>query len=116
MKILICAKDKEPSAEVDPRFGRAAFFLLHDTETGAWAAIPNDSALLGEHGAGVQSAEQVCKLKPGAVICGHIGPRAIAVLQAAGVRIYRGEGCTVSEAAEALLRDQLPELEDANRM
>lgn len=113
MKIVVSAKNGTPESEVDPRFGRASHFLVFETEGGAWQAVDNASALSAAHGAGIQSAETVCRLGAKAVISGHVGPKAFTVLSAAGVRVYRGDARTARAAVEDFQRGQLPELKDS---
>jgi len=114
MKIVVSAKGKEPESEVDPRFGRASCFLVFDTESGAWQTVDNASAVSAAHGAGIQSAETVCRLGANIVISGHVGPKAFSVLAAGGVKVYRGDARTALEAVEAFRRGRLPELNDSN--
>jgi predicted Fe-Mo cluster-binding NifX family protein len=114
MKILISARGQSPGAEVDPRFGRADWFLVYDTGEKSWEAVSNESAQSASQGAGIQAAEAAGKAGAEAVITGHVGPKAFAVLRAAGMRIYRGDARTAGEAAEAFERGQLPELRDPN--
>ena len=114
MKIVVGAKGGTPESEVDPRFGRAACFLVFDTESGVWQAVDNVSAISAAHGAGIQSAETVCRLGADTVISGHVGPKAFTVLVAGGVKIYRGDARTAREAVEAFQRGQLAELNDSN--
>jgi predicted Fe-Mo cluster-binding NifX family protein len=114
MKIVVSAKGRAPDSEIDPRFGRAACFLVFDTGSGAWQAVDNAQALSAAHGAGIQSAETVCRLGAGIVISGHVGPKAFTVLAAGGVKIYQGDARTASEAVEAFQCGQLVELKDSN--
>jgi predicted Fe-Mo cluster-binding NifX family protein len=114
MKIVVSAKGGTPESEVAPRFGRAACFLVFDTESGVWQAVDNASAISAAHGAGIQSAETVCRLGADIVISGHVGPKALTVLAAGGVKIYRGDARTAREAVEAFQRGQLPELKDSD--
>ena len=45
MKIAITSRDSEISSEVDPRFGRAACFLIYDLEDDSFEFIENEQAL-----------------------------------------------------------------------
>jgi predicted Fe-Mo cluster-binding NifX family protein len=114
MKIVVSAKGQSPDSEVDPRFGRAACFLLFDTESGAWQPVDNAQCLSAAHGAGIQSAETVCKLGTNVVISGHVGPKAFAVLEAGGVRIYRSDSQPAAMAVQAFQRGELAELLDSD--
>jgi predicted Fe-Mo cluster-binding NifX family protein len=57
MKIVVSAKGRVPDSEVDPRFGRAACFLVFDTGSGAWQAVDNGPAQTAAHGADIQCAD-----------------------------------------------------------
>ena len=114
MRIVISAKRKTPNGEVDPRFGRAPWFLIHDTERGSWDAISNESTQDSSHGAGVRAAETVSKTGADAVITGQVGPMAFAVLQAAGIRILRGDARTAAEAVEAFQKGRLLEVRESS--
>lgn len=100
MKIVITATGETLDADVDPRFGRAAKFILFDTETDEFEAVDNTQNLNAAQGAGIQAAESVSRLGAEGVISGHCGPKAFRALTAAGIAIYTGAEGTVSEAVE----------------
>jgi predicted Fe-Mo cluster-binding NifX family protein len=114
MKIVVSAKGESPASEVDPRFGRAAWFLAFETEDETWQSVNNAAALSAAHGAGIQSAETVCRLGAQAVISGHVGPKAFAVLAAGGVKVYQGDARTVQAAIDDFNGGRLPEIENSN--
>ena len=114
MKIAVTATGSQPTSEVDSRFGRAPWFLFHDTETRSWEAVANKNNAAAPHGAGIQTAENVVRLGAEAVITGHCGPKAYQVLSAAKVKIYLGDARTVEEALRAFEGGQLRELNEAN--
>jgi predicted Fe-Mo cluster-binding NifX family protein len=101
MVIAVTAKGVDLEAPVDPRFGRAAAFVVVDTDTGAVRALDNREASLGGHGAGIQAARLMADQGVHAVLTGHCGPNAYRALQAAGVRVFTGvtEG-TVQDAVK----------------
>ncbi|HOP77636.1 MAG: NifB/NifX family molybdenum-iron cluster-binding protein [Thermogutta sp.] len=106
MKVVVTAQGTTLDSPVDPRFGRAATFLLVDTET--LEAVAHENTAAGEpQGAGTQAARAVIMLGPQAVITGHVGPRAFAVFQAAGIPIFLAERGTVREAIAAFKAGQL---------
>ena len=87
---------------MDPRFGRAAGFLLVDTETSEHEVIHNTQNLNAMQGAGIQAAQTVCSHHPDYVLTGHCGPKAFRALEAAGVKVVVGVEGTVAEAVEKL--------------
>ncbi|MEW5947696.1 MAG: NifB/NifX family molybdenum-iron cluster-binding protein [bacterium] len=98
MKIAITSSGKDLDAQVDPRFGRAAGFIIYDLETGAFEYKDNSQNLNAMQGAGIQSAKHISDCGAGALITGHCGPKAFAGLKAAGVKIFTGAAGTVAEA------------------
>ena len=115
MKIAITASGDTLDAAVDPRFGRAAQFIVFDTETGEFAAHDNAQNLNAAQGAGIQAAQTVSDLGVEALLTGHCGPKAFRALTAAGIAIYNGaQGGTVGEAAEAFMRGDLQKADGAD--
>ena len=97
MTICITARGEGLNSEVDPTFGRAAYFLFIDPETLITETVKN---VPGAHGAGVQAAQTVAAKKASAVITGSVGPNAYQGLSAAGIKIYTGAKGTIKEALE----------------
>jgi predicted Fe-Mo cluster-binding NifX family protein len=110
MKLIVTATAPDIDAAVDPRFGRGAYFIEIDTETGQWHAHENQ-AVNASGGAGSQAAQAVVRQGAGAVVSGDFGPNAHLVLAAADVRMYLlGTSKTPREAAAALAAGSLPEV------
>jgi predicted Fe-Mo cluster-binding NifX family protein len=100
LKIAISASGPDLDARVDPRFGRAPFFLIVDTETGEFEAVPNRMNLMAPQGAGIQAAALVARYKPAAVLIGHCGPKAFYTLEAAGIKVIVGVEGSAREAVQ----------------
>ena len=101
MKVAVSSVGDTLDSAVDPRFGRAAQFLLVDTDSGEHQLISNAQNLNAAQGAGIQAAQTVAELGVDAVLTGHCGPKAFATLSAAEVTIFPGaSGVTVAEAVE----------------
>ncbi len=105
MKIVVTSSGNTPDAPVDPRFGRAAKFILFDTETGKWEAIDNLQNLNAAQGAGIQAAQTVSRLGAECLITGHCGPKAFRTLTAAGIAIYTGVDGQSGMEAITLFKD-----------
>jgi len=84
MKIAITANERTMDANVDPRFGRCAYFLIVDTDTMDFEAVGNPNNALNQ-GAGIQSAQLVADQGVNFVLTGQCGPKAYEALLAAGV-------------------------------
>lgn len=99
MKIAVTCVGKEMNSQVDPRFGRAAYFLIVETETMAFEAVENGN-VAAAGGAGINSAKVVIDADAQAVLTGNCGPNAERTLKAANVVLYTGAQGTVAEAVE----------------
>ncbi|MHA1711627.1 MAG: NifB/NifX family molybdenum-iron cluster-binding protein [Candidatus Freyarchaeota archaeon] len=108
MKICVTATAGELDAQVDPRFGRCPYFVIVDSETMRFEAIPNAAAgAMG--GAGIQAAQIVVNKGINVLITGNVGPNAFQALSAAGIRIVTGAYGTVREVIEKYKRGELRE-------
>ena len=113
MKIAVTSQGTDLDAAVDPRFGRARFFLVVDTDSGEAEVVDNATNLNAAQGAGIQAARQVAELGVSAVLTGHVGPKAFATLRAAGVPVHTGAQGTVREAVAAFKAGTLARAADA---
>jgi len=114
MKIAVSSQGEELTSQVDPRFGRAQYFIIYDTETGDFAAVSNEQNLNAAQGAGVQAAQNVAQHQVDLVISGNLGPKAYATLSAAGVKTALWSEGTVAEAVELAKNDKLKVSDGAN--
>ena len=114
MKIAVTSQGRDMTSPVDPRFGRAKYFLVVDTETGAFSVAGNTQNLNAAQGAGIQAGRNVVNLGAEAVISGHLGPKAFATLQASGVKMYTGATGGVSEAVDQFKAGKLQQIASAD--
>ena len=98
MKVVVTSTGDALEAQVDPRLGRAAKFILYDTETKEFSVIDNSAGVTASHGAGVTAGQAIADVGAEAVITGNCGPRAFQVLSAAGIKVYVGASGTVADA------------------
>lgn len=110
MKIIVTSAGPDIDAQVDPRFGRAAWFVTVDTDTLLWEAHANEAANAAG-GAGSQAAQFAAHQGVEAVLSGAYGPNAFLTLQAGGVRMaLLGSCATVREAVTAFASGRLDEV------
>lgn len=109
MKIAFTTKGKDWDSMMDPRFGRAEFFLVYDEDSKELAFLDNSDIQEEAHGAGPKTAQRVFELSPEILITGNgPGGNAATVLEKAGMQIYIGAGqMTVKEAFEAYKNNKL---------
>jgi predicted Fe-Mo cluster-binding NifX family protein len=113
MKIAVTSTGKTLDSQVDPRFGRTAFFVIVDTETMDFTVIENENIAAGG-GAGISSAKTVIDTGTQAVLTGNCGPNAERTLNAAGIKIYTGVSGKVSEAVELFKTGKLTKATEPN--
>jgi len=101
MKVAISTSGKELSSELDPRFGRAAGFLVIDTDTNEFTYHDNTQNLQAAQGAGIQAAQNVAATGVKAVVTGHMGPKAFTAVDRGNIDVYLSEAATVQQALEA---------------
>jgi predicted Fe-Mo cluster-binding NifX family protein len=114
MKVVVTAVGGDVKSLLDPRFGRAKFFVVADTDTGSVEAFDNAQNLNAAQGAGIQAAQTVSRLGGEALISGHVGPKAFQALSAAGIRMYLSDACTVEEAIRRFKAGELKALQSAD--
>ena len=113
MKVAVSSSGKDLNSQIDPRFGRCAYFLILETDDMSYEAFDNENIALGG-GAGIQSAQFIASKGAKAVITGNCGPNAVRTLSAAGVELYVGENGTVKDAAQRYKNGELRSTADPN--
>jgi predicted Fe-Mo cluster-binding NifX family protein len=95
-KLAITSEGPSLDDQVDPRFGRAAGFLLVDPDTMTTEYLNNGQSQVMAQGAGIQAAQIVARAGVDWVLTGFVGPKAFQVLEAAGIKVGQNlEGLTV---------------------
>jgi predicted Fe-Mo cluster-binding NifX family protein len=112
MKIAISAVKPDIESNLDPRFGRCAYFVFVDSETLQWEALPNP-AMNARGGAGTMAAQFVANEGAKAVISGEFGPNAYAALNIAGIRGYVASNGKVSQLISDLNAGKLTQVSSA---
>jgi len=113
MKICVTATADSLDAQIDPRFGRCAYFIIVDSETMQFEAIPN-AAAGASGGAGIQAAQTIANKGVKLLITGNVGPKAFQALSAAGIEIATGVSGTVRDAVEKFKRGELRKTDAPN--
>ena len=113
MKIAITSTGQTLDSQVDPRFGRTAYFIIVDTKSMEFGAIENQN-INAAGGAGINSAKVVIDAEAKAVLTGNCGPNAQRTLSAADVKLYTGVTGTISEVIELFKTGRLVETTEPN--
>ena len=114
MKIAIAAQARDLSSPLDPRFGRAKWLILVDTDTDNFEVHDNALNLNAPTGAGIQTAQNVANLGAEAVITGNLGPNAFKTLNAAKVKAFLCEAATARQALDLFKNNKLQQVTEPN--
>ena len=109
MKIAVSAKGTTIESLMDQRFGRAAFFIIVQTDDMGVEVVDN-SAVAASGGAGISAAQAIADKDVEAVVTGNVGPNAMNVLKAAKIKLYKGSAESVKENVELFKKGQLVEI------
>jgi len=109
MKICLPTSGKNGLTEmVYNHFGSAPFFTIYDTGTKGIEIIENDNEH-HNHGA-CQPLSVIAKHKVDIIMTTGMGARAVQILNSDGIKVFKLEGNTVSEAIKKFEDNQLVEL------
>ncbi len=106
MKIAVSSSGGDLDSQVNPRFGRCAYFAIVETDDMSFEAFDNENIALGG-GAGIQSAQFVASKGAKAVITGNCGPNAVQTLSVSKVEVFVGHSGTVREVIERYTRGDI---------
>jgi len=114
MKIAVTSKGTDLDAEVDPRFGRAAYFIVVNTETLDFEVLDNSENVNALRGAGIQAAKIISDKGVQVLLTGYCGPNAFKTLQAAGLKVVNDATGTIKEAVKSFTDGKLNVSDKAN--
>lgn len=111
MTIAIPVEDKSISTNVCVSYGRAPYFLIYDTDTKE-STFVNNSAASSTGGAGIKASQIIVDNKVNALLTPRCGENAAAVLEVAGIKIYKTSSISVKENINAFIADELSLLDE----
>ena len=114
----IAITSEAPSLDslVDPRFGRAAGFLIVDADTMEFEYVDNGNAQTMSQGAGIQAAENVAQSGATVVLTGYVGPKAFQALSAVSIHVGQNlDNMTVRQAVERYISGDVEMATQPNR-
>jgi len=107
MKVAVTSTGKTLQDDVDPRFGRAAYILIIDTETMQFEVVDNSPNINAFKGAGIQAATMLSDKGAEALLTGYCGPNAFKTAHTAGIKVVSDVSGTVENAIENFRSGQL---------
>ena len=114
MKIAVTSTGTDLDAEVDPRFGRARYIIVVDSDTLDFEVLDNSENENALKGAGIQAASMVSEKGAEVLLTGFCGPNAFKTLSAANIGVANDVSGTVREAVKAYIDGKLPLVDKAN--
>ncbi|MEJ2588449.1 MAG: NifB/NifX family molybdenum-iron cluster-binding protein [Deltaproteobacteria bacterium] len=114
MKIAVTSQGTDLTSEVDPRFGRAAYIIIVDSEDFTFEVVDNSENVNALKGAGIQAAKTASEKGAEVLLTGFCGPNAFKALNAAGIKVANDAAGTVKDAVNAYLEGKLPLADAAN--
>src|SRR6056297_124825 len=114
MKVCITATKKDKKSKIDPRFGRAQYFLIFNDDGEIEETIDN-SAQNAQRGAGISAAQKLDDKDVDILITGNIGPNAFNALNAAQIKVFLADSSLTAENAfNKWKENELKEVEKPN--
>ena len=109
MLIAITALENSVQSEIDPRFGRAAYYIIVNTETDEVTVHDNSDGTGASNGAGTGAAQTLSEYGVEALYTGSVGPKAADVLQKANIPYYENITGTVQNLLDQLKAGGAPQ-------
>jgi predicted Fe-Mo cluster-binding NifX family protein len=103
MRVCVTAEGEDLEALVAEEFGHAPYLIMVDPDNMEFEVF--DNVLVDtDIGYGIQTAENIIKLRAEVVLTGFVGPHGIKKLESKGVKVVTDEEGTVRQALEAFNR------------
>ncbi len=114
MKLAITSQGLDLDSQVDPRFGRAAYILIVDSETFDFEVVDNNENVNAFKGAGIQAASIVNDKGAKVLLTGYCGPNAFKTLKAANIKVVNDVNGSIKETVKSFNDGKLTFAEQAN--
>jgi predicted Fe-Mo cluster-binding NifX family protein len=98
MKVAITSKGADIDSPVDPRFGRAPYVIIFDSESNEFESLDNLENVNRLKGAGIHAATMISEKGAEVLMTGYCGPNAIKTLNAAKIKVVLEVVGTVKDA------------------
>jgi predicted Fe-Mo cluster-binding NifX family protein len=105
VRICVTAEGTDLDALVAEEFGHAPYLIIVDPDTMKFEVF--DNVLVDtDIGYGIQTAENIVKLRADVVLTGFVGPHGVKKLGSKDIKLVTDEEGTVRQAIEAFKRRQ----------
>jgi len=106
MRIAVSSTGRGPESEIDPRFGRCAYFIIIDRDSMDYQVHNNENMALGRS-AGIRLHSLLRQRVKDVVITGNCGTNAMQTLSAAGIKVITGQQGNVKDIIERYRKGEL---------
>lgn len=109
MKIAVSSVGTSKDSKLEPRFGRANYFVVFDTESKDYSFIDNQEIQNAAHGAGPQTSQKIFDAGVKVILTGNgPGKNAFQVLEAGNIKMYIcKEDISAQEVIKKYLNNEL---------
>ncbi len=109
MNIAFTTKGENWDSKMDPRFGRAAYFVILNEDTKELKVVDKSDIEQEAHGAGPKAVTKLAELKADVLITGNgPGGNAATIIEKLGIVCYIGAGeMSMQEAYDAYRNEKL---------
>jgi len=114
MKLVFASTGSDLESALDSRFGRCPCLVCYDTESKEVNSVNNSQNLNAVQGAGIQAATTVADLGAEYIFCGHCGPKAFRVFEAANIKVICGVKGKLSNLVKEFEAGNLKEANSAD--
>jgi predicted Fe-Mo cluster-binding NifX family protein len=103
MKVAITSTGNSLESTIDPRFGRCAYFVICDLETGSTEFLPNPSKN-ASNGAGPASVKVIADKEVSKIVSGEFGMKIKSILDSLSIQmiVIKDHSKTVGQIIEML--------------
>ncbi|MCF6249116.1 MAG: NifB/NifX family molybdenum-iron cluster-binding protein [Desulfobacula sp.] len=115
MKIAVTSLGDTLDSKLDPRFGRASYILILDTQTLEFEAFDNEKNKNAFRGAGIQAAAMVSNAEVSVLLTGFCGPNAFKTLETAGVKVVNDQAGRVIDIVQKFKQGNVVYADGANK-
>jgi len=106
MKIAISSTGQDMNSQIDPRFGRCAWFMVVQTDDMSFEVFENEFKSMGG-GAGIQAANFIHSKDAAVVLTGNCGPNAMNVFSECNIKVITGQESVIRDVIEKFINGEL---------
>lgn len=105
MLIAVSANSSDMGGQIEPRFGRAAGFIIYDVDSAQSRFVENVENSQLAQGAGLQTAQMLAEQGVSVIISGTFGPKATEALGMGGIGMVSVSNGMISEVIDNFINE-----------